>query len=291
MKIMQTIERIAILNRGSKGKIANFILQHSRDLSKYTVDEIADETFTSKASVVRFAQKLNFRGWRQFIDTFVKEQSYLIQNPSEIDANFPFKKHDSSAKVIQNMYKLHRQAIALTVQQLEQSNLEKAAEIILKSKSVVFYAESPNVYLTELFKRKLLSIGIRAKVLRDDETGLETGTMTKKDCAVIVSYSGNEKSRAVRHINLLKVNHVPVIGVTSDTPNYLRKKADINLLIVTEENLYTKISSFETEISIEFILNAIFALIFHKNYDANQAYHLDSARYLELQRKNKDLNK
>lgn len=62
MLIIQKIEQVAISNRGSKGEIANFILQNSRDFPKYTVDTVAEKTFTSKASVVRFAKMLDFTG-------------------------------------------------------------------------------------------------------------------------------------------------------------------------------------------------------------------------------------
>lgn len=290
MNLYQKIEQIAILNRGSKGVIANYIIQNSRDITKYTVDLIAEKTFTSKASVVRFAKNLGFTGWREFIAAFADEQRYLTQHSGDIDANFPFKADDSTPKVIQNIQKLQEQTISTTSFMLNQKELEKAADLITQSKTTVFYAESPNNYLAELLKRKLLSIGHRSTVFKDDEAGLETGTLTSQDCAIIISYSGTQDSRAIRHINLLKSNHVPVIGITSDTDNYLREHADIGLLIDTEENLYTKIASFQTETSILFILDVLFALVFKENYDHNQYYHLDSARYLELKRKNKGLH-
>lgn len=290
MLIIQKIEQIAISSKGSKREIANFILQNSRNLSNYTVDTIAAETFTSKASVVRFAKMLDFSGWRDFIIGFTKEQNYLSQHQGEVDANFPFTKNDSIAKVISNIQKLEKQTLDETNYLLKEQDLAQATDIISKATNTVLYAESPNNYLAELFKRKLLSIGKRATVVRDDEAGLETGTLTSTDCAMIISYSGTSTSRAIRHVNLLKAHHIPVIGITSNTKNYLREKADVSLLMATEENLYTKIASFQTEISIEAILNVLFALIFQKNYDSNQYYHLDSARYLELERKNHDLN-
>lgn len=290
MLIISQIEKIAITNKGSKREIANFILQNSREISLYTVDDIAQKTFTSKASVVRFAKNLGFNGWRAFNAEFAKEQDYLSTHQGEIDANFPFKKNDSTDTVINHLQKLMTQSISATNYLVDPKNLEKTVSIICKSKTVALYAVSPNSYLAELFKRKLLSIGISAIVVNDDEAGLETGTLNANDCAIIISYSGTQESLAVRHINILKAQHVPVIAITSDTQNYLREKADFSLSIVTEENLYTKIAPFQTETSTEFILNILFALVFKENYDGNQNYHLDSARYLELSRKNGSLN-
>lgn len=289
MLLIQKIEQIAISDKGSRREIANYILQNSRDISQNTVDLIAEKTFTSKASVVRFAKSLSFNGWRNFVIAFSREQEYLAQHQGDVDANFPFKKEDSFAKVTGNLQKLMTQSLATTNYLFNQEQVKKAASTIADANFVYFYAESPNNYLAELFKRKLLSIGIRGFVFSDDEAGIETGTLTANDCAIIISYSGNDNSRAVRHINLLRANHVPIIGITSDTDNYLKEKADISLLMATEENLYTKIASFQTETSIEYIFNVLFALVFQLNYEHNQYYHLDSARYLELNRKNKSL--
>ncbi|MCT6889539.1 MAG: MurR/RpiR family transcriptional regulator [Lactobacillus sp.] len=290
MLLIKKIEQEAITEKGSRREIANFLLQYDYRLATKTVDEIATQTFTSKASVVRFAKRLGFKGWREFCQEFSKEQQYLKVHKDDINANYPFKKEDTVPTILDNLMDLEIQALEITAHLFKQKNLVKAAEIIANSKLTTLYAESPNNYLAELFKRKLLSIGKQSVVFRDDELGMETGTLTQNDCAIIISYSGNEKSRAVRHINLLLSNKIPVIGITSNTDNFLREKANIGLLIASEENLYTKIAAFQTETSIEFILNVLFALVFRRDFDRNQYYHLDSARYLELNRKNNNLN-
>lgn len=290
MLLIKKIEQAAITNKGSKREIANYILQSNSDLVTKTVDEVACLTFTSKASVVRFAKSLGFQGWRDFNLAFNKEQQYLTFHKDDINANYPFKKDDRPEDIIANINKLEIQTLEITRHLFNQKNLIKAAEIINKSELTAFYAESPNNYLAELFKRKMLSIGKKSNVFKDDEVGLETGTLTQNDCAVIISYSGTEKSRAVKHIKLLLANKVPVIAITSNTTNFLNDYADISLLMASEENLYTKIASFQTETSIEFILNVVFALVFQLNFDSNQYYHLDSAHYLELNRKNDSLH-
>lgn len=74
MLLIKKIEQAAITNKGSKREIANYILQSNSDLVTKTVDEVACLTFTSKASVVRFAKSLGFQGWRDFNLAFNKEQ-------------------------------------------------------------------------------------------------------------------------------------------------------------------------------------------------------------------------
>ena len=289
MLLIKKVEQAAITNKGSKRAIANYILQGGNDLAIQTVDEVASKVYTSKASVVRFAKSLGFNGWRDFSLALNKEKHYLNSHNNDVNANFPFKKEDSFATVIANLKQLEVQTLEITSYLFKQKSLMQAAKIISEAKLTALFAESPNNYLAELFKRKLLSIGKQSNVFKDDEVGLETGTLSQTDCAIVISYSGTKVSRAVRHVNLLLANKVPVIALTSDTTNFLRSHADISLLMASEENLYTKIAAFQTETSIEYILNVLFALVFQLDFDGNQYYHLDSAHYLELNRQNDSL--
>lgn len=289
MLLIKKIEQTAVTNRGAKREIANYILQNNSALATKTVDEIASKTFTSKASVVRFAKGMGFQGWREFNLAFNQEQQYLSFHKDDVNANYPFKKDDSLSTVIANINRLEVQTLEITRYLLKPADLLKAAKLIASAQLTALYAESPNNYLAKLFKRKLLSIGKKSNVFRDDEVGLETGTLTQEDCAIIISYSGTEKSRAVRHIKLLLANKVPVIALTSNTANFLNDHADISLLMASEENLYTKIAAFQTETSVEFLLNLVFALVFQLDFDNNQYYHLDSAHYLEFNRQNDSL--
>ena len=47
-------------------KIADYILQHSREITKMSVNALAQETFSSNASIIRLYRKLGFSGYREF---------------------------------------------------------------------------------------------------------------------------------------------------------------------------------------------------------------------------------
>ena len=69
--------------------------------------------------------------------------------------------------------------------------LNMAAERIIKGKNVVIFSRSPNSYYAGAFARKLCSIGYLARTAAIGEMGLISAALGKEDCAIIISYSGN----------------------------------------------------------------------------------------------------
>lgn len=62
MTLLQDIEDLAQTRKDSKKDIANFILTHKTDLAHLTLDDIQNQAYISKSSLVRFAKSLEFSG-------------------------------------------------------------------------------------------------------------------------------------------------------------------------------------------------------------------------------------
>jgi Transcriptional regulators len=289
MQLIKAIKQIVRYSNNSKSVIGKFILDNQKDLNKYTVEQIAAQTYTSKASVVRFAQALDFETWREFVNQFLEEVHYQENRLNDVDANYPFKASDSTDEIVDQMKDLHVQSIIDTVTLLKETELKRAVEFFKTSQKIVILAANPNNYLAKTFQRKMLSIGRQVEIASNGEIGLMAGSLGKNDCALIISYSGSNNSPAVEHTRLLKLAHVPIIAITSDSDNYLSSQADVVLKISSRERMYTKIENFATEISIIYILNLLFSLYFQTDYDTYKNYRLNSAKILENNRDNKYL--
>lgn len=101
MNLIHRVEELATsYGGGSRKAIGTFILQERRNLHKYSIQEIADQIYTSKAALVRFAKELGFSGWREFLKAFVEEQSYGDAHYTDIDPNFPFGAESSKSNII-----------------------------------------------------------------------------------------------------------------------------------------------------------------------------------------------
>jgi DNA-binding MurR/RpiR family transcriptional regulator len=165
-------------------------------------------------------------------------------------------------------------------------DLNQAARLINGAQNVVIYGRSPNSYFGQLFKRNLNTIHKKAFVADTDEAGLISQTLTPQDCAILISYSGNNsETYPMKNVKTLLKNGVPIISLTSGGDNYLRDYSTIVLTIASREKLYSKIGNFSTEESIQFLLTVLFAQIFSLDYQENIQMKISNARYLETSRR------
>lgn len=167
---------------------------------------------------------------------------------------------------------------------MDDAPLDECAAILLGSQKIAVFGLNPNLTLGQLFQRKMLSIGRQVVLPNLGDNGLLAHSLTRYDCAIIISYSGNSESGPLSIIPVLKEREVPLIAVTSVGDNLLRQKADYTLSISSYERLYSKISTFATENSILFILNILFSICFAADYDANIQRKIGTAQRLEGER-------
>lgn len=285
MFLFQKIEETMMKYNDARHAVGEFILKEPEKLYTYTVAEIAERTYTSKATVVRFAQAMGYIGWKEFMKDYIAEMQYQKTHNHEIDFNFPFNENDDVVNIIEKIKKLQIDSIKDTAILLDVDMLNKAKQYLLQAENIVIFGSSPNLYLGELFKRKLITVGKKVSVASFGETGIMAAAMGSKDCAVIISYSGNNPTRdPVNKVITLKNNKVPIIGITSGGDNYMRKNLDCILTMSSRERLYTKISNFSTEESVNFILNVLFSCFFAVNYKRNLNFKILNSRTLEYER-------
>ena len=287
MNLFHRIEE-TMLRYGSSSRrsIGEFILKEKGNLHKYSLQEIADKTYTSKAAVVRFAQALGYSGWKEFLKAFLEEVSYQEQHYTDIDPNFPFTKESRRQDIVNQLCSLQIESLLDTADLLDTAPLDECAALLVGSQRIAAFGLNPNLTLAQLFKRKMLTIGRQVEVPTVGDAGLLASSLTNQDCAIIISYSGNTETHGPLWVMpILKERKVPIIALTSVGDNILRQEADYTLSISSYERLYSKISTFATENSILFILNVLFSICFAADYDANAARKLETSRTLESSRR------
>lgn len=286
MFLFQKIEELMVNYQDARYAIGEFVLHERSNLYVYTIHDIAERTYTSKATVVRFAKTLGYDGWKEFMKEFIAEMKYQEMHQGDVDANYPFQEQDSTDRIIENLKTLQMESLQDTADLMDSKLVEEAVSMLRRARQVVLFGVSPNIYQGELFRRKFTTIGKLIEVARHGEAGIMSNALGADDCAIIISYSGNnEQSEPLCHLPLLKDHEVSILGITSGGDNYLRRTADCVLTMSSKERLYTKISNFATEESISFILNVLFASYFAQDYQQNSSFKLKNAKILEGERK------
>lgn len=285
MFLFQKIEETMMKYSDARHAVGEFILREPNDIFRYTIGEIAERTYTSKATVVRFAKAMGYDGWKEFMKDYIAEFQYQKQHENTIDYNFPFQEDDDLDTILDNIERVQEETLRETRDLIDNDVLNQAADRIIRGRNIVIFSRSPNRYYAGVFARKLCSIGCLARAEESGETGLIAAALGPEDCAIIISYSGNNPVKyPMDKIKVLKENNVPMIGITSGGQNYIREQIDCIFTMASRERLYTKISNYSTEESLSFILNSLFSCVFARNYRQNKNFKLLNSRRLEQER-------
>lgn len=188
--MLEDIQLLAQQKQSSKAAIAETIMEHLNSIEQLSLEDLARLSFTSKSSVVRFAQSLGFKGWVDFLPALLSERIYADAHYSNIDHSLPFNQDDSIKAIIQKIATIEKESIQDTADQLSQEELEKASQQLAKAKRIVVFGLSPNDYLAHLFKRKMLTLGKNIEIAHSSEFGLTAASLSQDDIAILISYSG-----------------------------------------------------------------------------------------------------
>lgn len=284
MNLLHRVEELSMrYGSSSRRAIGMFVMEKRQHLHEYSVQDIAEQTYTSKASLTRFAKELGFSGWREFIKAFTKEQNYQDSHYTDVDPNFPFDAGSSKKDILNLICSLQVESLLDTADLLEDNDaLDQTVTLLQNCRRIAVFGLNPNLSLAELFKRKMMSIGRQVETPTLGDFGMLASTLNQEDCAIVISYSGNNMDHTTMRIlpGLMK-NKVPVIALTSEGDNILRQQAAYTFTISSREKLYNKISTFATETSILFILNVLFSCYFLRDYEKNLDYKIKGGMLLE----------
>lgn len=285
MYLFQKIEEVMMNYHDARHAVGEFVLHEQKNLYKYTINEVAEYSYTSKATVVRFAKTLGFEGWRDFMKAFNAEIKYQETHQADVDANYPFHEKSSHQEIINSLKTLQIESIEDSADLMDLDMLKMATSYLVKAKHIVIFGLSPNIFVGELFRRKMITIGKKVDIANPGEMGIISRTMGIEDCAIVISYSGNNKqAEPMSYLQYLLDQKVSIIGITSGGDNYMRRILPCVFTMSSKERLYTKIANFATEESLQFILNVLYSCYYREEYQKNCMFKIQSSKILESRR-------
>lgn len=273
-ELLALVEATTLDLPGSRKSIADFLVQEGSGVENLSMAEVAELTFTSKPSLVRFSKAMGFSGWRDFRLEFVKamrRRESQRHETSEVDPNYPFSAEDDLPSVVTNVCSLERQAILEMASQLDEETLREAARRVTAARCLVFFGAAPNSYFGELLAYKLSQLGTTCHVPTEDEWSMVARGMGPEDCAIVVSYSGEGPQRKpVSLVSKFNEDQVPVVAITNSGRNWLREHCDCVLSFRPREHIFSKISGYYSEQCVRFALDALYSACFSLDYDRNE---------------------
>ena len=213
-----------------EGKVANHILAHKGIDSAISLRDVATAAGVSDAMVVKVAKKLGFAGFRDF------RQGLIDYNKSDTAGLYSeIANTDSSAEIIQKVFRTSMQALEETFAILDVTAFEGAADALHSTHQRDFYGIGGSAQIARDVAHKFLRIGLRVSVFDDAHMMMMSAALLGPgDVAVAFSHSGTTTA-VLEPLELARKNGAKTIAVTNYAGSPTARMADF-VLCSTAQN-------------------------------------------------------
>ncbi|MHA3541258.1 MurR/RpiR family transcriptional regulator [Yersinia enterocolitica] len=213
-------------------KLADFLLTNPEQARHLSSQKLAQQTGVSQSAVVKFAQKLGYKGFpalKQALSEIVAAPEQAVTLHNQILST------DSLKTVGEKLLAEKAAALRATLDINSEQRLTDALDMLRSARRVILTGLGASGLVAKDLAYKLLKIGVMAVSETDMHAQLAAvQALDSRDLLLAISFSGER-----REINLAAEEAqrcgAKVLALTSFTPNSLQQRADHCLYTISEE--------------------------------------------------------
>jgi DNA-binding MurR/RpiR family transcriptional regulator len=239
LSIQSTIEAAASTLPPSLTRVAAVIRENPAVVIDLTINELAEKSNTSVASVVRFCRAIGFSGYAPLRMALATE---LGKEAAQFSARGAFgseiSEEDSLEEAVSKLAGLELLAIEETVAQLDFRVLEAAIDAMDRAERILLYGIGASQFVAEDLAHKLLRVGRNAHVLADPHEAVAATVLPVAGTVAIGFSHTGSTVETVRFLETARANGTTTVAVTSAKDSPLARAADHALFTEVRESAF-----------------------------------------------------
>jgi DNA-binding MurR/RpiR family transcriptional regulator len=248
--------------------VADWILATPSEAVHPSIEELAERIGVSESTLFRFVRKLGYDGYQQFRIALATE---TVDPRSRI-----YEAPVAGGGEVEVVFRTAIAALELTMEKLDRTALARAADLVVRSRSVLFLGLGGSGLVARDAYHKLVRAGIRGSAPEDFHLQLMAASQSSpEDAAIVVSHTGVNKD-ALALADSLKKDKVPIIGISTFPRSPLSKLCDIMLYSAAPSSAYVS-EAFSARIAQLAIVDCLYVEVMERRGE-------DGARSLENMR-------
>ena len=257
MSTFTKIKAIKDTLSNSELKLAKFVLSSSNAVRDLSSQELANVVGVSQSSVVKFAQKLGYKGYPAFKLGVIDA---LNSTTTEGNLHGKITLNDSFKQVSEKLLSSKVAVLTETKNLNEEAAFHPAVDLLKSAKRILICGLGGSALVGKDFSYKLQKLGMLAIEEPDMHAQLAfAATLSENDVVFAISESGSTRE-IVNVVKQAKQNNCKVITVTRYGATPVSDLADIKLYSVAEEES-ARLSSIMARTAQEFIIDILFIAI------------------------------
>ncbi len=242
--------------------------------------DLARESFTSPATVVRLCKKIDIRGFTRLKVLLAEEIKYFQDMKLNLLDSTTIEKDDTPRAVIEKITNIAVKTIEETRVLVNEKQFMKVVKLLEKAVIIDFYGVGAShiVAMDGLFKFMRIGKNVITYQFYDRQY-VQAVNSDASHVGIIISYSGETKEM-LQIAGILQKNGTPVVAVTSCGENSLNRIADYNLFVTAKETVFRS-GAMASRTAQLYIIDILYALYCSLHYDETiqriQQTRIDSA--------------
>ncbi|SDQ23406.1 transcriptional regulator, RpiR family [Virgibacillus subterraneus] len=223
---MERIKQGLSTLRPSEQKVANYIINNSKAILDMPIAQLAKNTKTSEATIIRMCRSLHIKGFRELklsISASANQDGITTDRYEDIaaDANL--------SQIIKFISHNNYRSIESTLALIDEDIMDKAIDKLDHARKIVVIGVGASAIVAFDFEQKCKRINKWCEALTDSHTQLTSAVhLDDRDVVLAISYSGETKE-IIDTVKIAKKNNANIISLTGYSSNTVQKLANVNL--------------------------------------------------------------
>jgi RpiR family transcriptional regulator, carbohydrate utilization regulator len=209
-------------------RLADYILQNVEKAVNLTIEELAESSNSSYATISRFCKKIGFSGFKEFKSNLIND-IVTNKNFEELIDTFTIDSNASTECICEKVYELSSKILEESMTIIDYASIDLAVEKIINANNVCFIGAGASGISARYAYTKFFRIGIPCYHEADSTLyKMKVSILTEKDILFAISSSGRT-AEIVECARMANKNNVHVISLSDFAISPLTKVSNTNL--------------------------------------------------------------
>ncbi len=261
-------------------EVARYVLENLERIPGMSSKELAEASFTSKATVVRLSQKLGLAGYLDFKLKLVEEINQKNRLSQMLEGE-PITGKSSYSDIIYTLPVLYDKAVTNTRLALDKNAVNRINQVLQRAECVDFYGTGISYILAQSAVFKFATLGLECSAYESINAHYLAARKNKKTIAFLISFTGANRTviRIAKYLREATGNYV--VGLAGPHSQVLRKWCHEIVEIPNRDSLLSLdvITSFS---AVTYVLDIFFSLLLAKRYEEHAKSSLEMLTHMDL---------
>ncbi|MEY8524659.1 MurR/RpiR family transcriptional regulator [Lachnospiraceae bacterium 38-10] len=260
--------------------VARYILEHPDKAPGMSSAELAEASFTSKATVVRLCQKLGLTGYQEFRLKLVEEIGQK-NRLARMLAGEPIHDKSTYTDIINTLPGLYDKAVTNTRLALDKNSINRIHNVLRRAECIDIYGTGISYILAQAAAFKFATLGVESSAYESINGHYLAARKNRRTIAFLLSFTGANRTmiRTARYLRRATNNYV--VGIMGPHNGVIRKECHEIVEIPNRDSLVSLdvITSFA---AANYVIDILFSLLLSGCCNEHAKSSLEMLQHMDL---------